>query len=214
VVFTESFDPVNMRQVIITPRILSDSHDSADKCLYVESVPPPDQLNIDNIAQCFINLDGTALILLTGKISDCLIPSEDKQTSILAYSISQGEWQELVMDDVVYPGNPEPPQVDNREYRVRKCGHEMAYDRVSGRCLLYGGRTDEHELQGNLAAELVLHRCVHPRSCVKSFSPLMICIVFVKLMFCESVTDRSEERGQYLRRTCHSAASLISPAVN
>lgn len=147
---------------------MPDSHDSADDRLRIESISPPDQLNIDSTSQSFINLDGTALILMTGKSSDCVIPSKDKQTSILAYSVSQGEWQELVMDDDVYPGIPEPLQADSREYRVRKCGHEMAYDRVSGRCFLYGGRTDEHGLQGNLAAELVLHRCAHPRSCVKS----------------------------------------------
>lgn len=65
------------------------------------------------------------------------------------------------MDDDFYPGIAESSYEDSRNPQVRKCGHEMAYDRVTGRCLFYGGRTDELGMQGNLSVELVLHRYVH-----------------------------------------------------
>lgn len=161
VAFSECFDPVNARQVVITSRILTKNQDSSEERLPVESVSPPIHPTLDSACrQSFITTDGTALILLTGKDGDCLIPSREEQTSIFAYSISRGEWQELLLTDAFYPGIPETSNVGSPREKARKCGHEMAFDSVSGRCLLYGGRTDDLGTLGNLAAELVLCGCV------------------------------------------------------
>lgn len=100
------------------------------------------------------------------------------------------------MDDEFYPGIPDETESDSREYQERQCGHEMAYDRVSGRFLSYGGRTDHLRLQGNLAAELVLHRCACPDDAREAPLADRPSVVFDTLMFSENVKDQFEERGQ------------------
>jgi hypothetical protein len=156
----DCFDHVNNRQTVIASSKLP-IEPKQSTIVPVEIVQPPFAQSSAIVSwRSFVDFQGTSLLLISGSVSDCLIPSKSAQTSIHVYSIARGEWQEMTPKEGFYPGRVEMPDTRDQLTSPRKCGHEMAYDRATGRCVFYGGRTDGLLGEENMAVELELHQYV------------------------------------------------------
>jgi hypothetical protein len=125
----------------------------------VEIVQPPLSQSSGSVSwRSFVDFQGTSLLLISGSNSACLIPSKSAQTAIHVYSIARGEWQEVTAKEEFYPGMAETSNTGD-QLKI-SCGHEMSYDRATGRCVFYGGRTDGLLGEENMAVELELHQYV------------------------------------------------------
>lgn len=156
----DCFDHVNNREIVISPSKLpiEPQHSTV---VPVEIVQPPLAQSSSSVSwRTFVDFQGTSLLLISGSGSDCLIPSKSAQTAIHVYSIARGEWQEVTAKEEFYPGTAETSVKGDQLASPRKCGHETSYDRVTGRCFFYGGRTDGLVGEENMAVELELHQYV------------------------------------------------------
>ena len=150
-------DSVNERQVLVSASPLSLEYEGYT-LPPVETVHHPTLHSTGNGSRrAFIDFQGTSLLLLMGTEGDCLIPSNSSQTTIHVYSISRGDWQEMIGEDGFDLGVADSTGSPAQLSLVRECGHAMTYDRVTGRCIFYGGRTDGLAAEGNVAVELELH---------------------------------------------------------
>ncbi|GHJ86292.1 hypothetical protein NliqN6_2694 [Naganishia liquefaciens] len=155
-ILVDCFDSVNARQVLV-----STSHswpgDSGFPSSLLETVQPLiPHVSANASHRSFVDFQGTSLLLITGLEGGCIIPSQRAQTVIHVYSIARGEWQKLNGEGEFDLGFAVSAKNQDQLSPVQKCGHEMTYDRITGRCIFYGGRTDGM-LEGNVAVELALH---------------------------------------------------------
>lgn len=153
----DCFDSINERQVLVSTSPVSLEYED---CTLppVETVHAPTPCSTGNVSRrAFIDFQGTSLLLLTGAKGDCLIPSKSAQTAIHVYSIPRGDWQEMIREDGFDLGLADSTGSPDQLSLARECGHAMTYDKVTGRCIFYGGRTDGLAAEGNVAVELELH---------------------------------------------------------
>jgi hypothetical protein len=147
---------VNDRHVILSHSARGNLDGQA---LNLERIPVPDELVTGTFStRLFANPDGLSLTLVAGTNGECIIPSSQRQTAVYTFSVVKGDWKQLEMIDALRPDLPETSTGHVHFNEVTKCGHEFVHDRVSGRSIFFGGRTDASATtMENVAVELVLY---------------------------------------------------------
>ena len=147
---------VNDRHVILSHSARGNPDGQA---LNLERIPIPDELVTGTFStRLFANPDGLSLTLVAGTDGECIIPSSQRQTAVYTFSVVKGDWKQLEMIDALRPDLPEASTGHVHFNEVTKCGHEFVHDRVSGRSIFFGGRTDASATtMENVAAELVVY---------------------------------------------------------